>query len=250
MNSRQQRIMQIVGDRQKVSVAELAHVTGVSLVTVRHDLSQLEKNAWLRREHGFAILTDSDDTDARMLNHFAHKQSLAAYAASLVQDGETVFIESGSTNAFLARLLASRASITIMTVSAYIARLLRDGQCDVVVLGGTLQKGTESMVGPLTRMALEQVNFSKAFIGVDGFTGQTGFTGRDMMRADIINRVLKKGAENIVMTDSAKFGQIHPHPLGINAQINRVISDSQLAGVYEKALLDAGIEVIKTDIVT
>ncbi|NDJ55676.1 DeoR/GlpR transcriptional regulator [Enterobacteriaceae bacterium 4M9] len=249
MNSRQQRIMQIVSDRQKVSVADLASATGVSLVTIRHDLSELEKNAWLRREHGFAILCDSDDTDARMLNHFAHKQSLAAYAASLVQDGETVFIESGSTNAFLARLLASRPGITIITVSAYIARLLRDGRCDVVVLGGTLQKGTESMVGPLTRMALEQVNFSKAFIGVDGFTAQTGFTGRDMMRADIINCVLQKGADNIVMTDSAKFGQIHPHPLGTGAQVSLVISDNQLSGVHEKALQDAGIRVIKTGIV-
>lgn len=69
------------------------------------------------------------------------------------------------------------------------------------------------MVGPLTRQFIHQVHFSKAFIGIDGWQADTGFTGRDMMRSDVVNAVLEKGSEAIVLTDSSKFGCVHPYPL-------------------------------------
>ncbi len=68
------------------------------------------------------------------------------------------------------------------------------------------------MVGPLTRQFIHQVHFSKAFIGIDGWQADTGFTGRDMMRSDVVNAVLEKGSEAIVLTDSSKFGCVHPYP--------------------------------------
>jgi DeoR/GlpR family transcriptional regulator of sugar metabolism len=70
------------------------------------------------------------------------------------------------------------------------------------------------MVGPLTRQYIQQVHFSKAFIGIDGWQPETGFTGRDMMRADVVNAVLEKGSEAIVLSDSSKFSAVHPYPLG------------------------------------
>lgn len=68
------------------------------------------------------------------------------------------------------------------------------------------------MVGPLTRQFIHQVHFSKAFIGIDGWQADTGFTGRDMMRSDVVNAVLEKGSEAIVLTDNSKFGCVHPYP--------------------------------------
>ncbi len=64
----------------------------------------------------------------------------------------------------------------------------------MILLGGIYQKRSESMVGPLTRQCIQQVHFSKAFIGVDGWQSETGFTGRDMMRADVVNAVLEKNS--------------------------------------------------------
>ena len=115
MNARQQLILQLVNDKRRISVAELAQICQVSEVTIRQDLTLLEKRNYLKRVHGFATALESEESeevDARMRINFTLKQQLAAYAASLVEDGETIFIESGSTNALLARYLAERKHIT------------------------------------------------------------------------------------------------------------------------------------------
>lgn len=243
MNTRQQLILQTVIEKGKISVTELAEIVDVSVVTVRHDLNHLEKGSYLQRVHGFAVSIDSENVETRMMSNFQQKKILAEYAASLVEEGETIFIESGSTNALLARLLKDKRNITIVTVSSYIANLLRSSSCEVILLGGILQKRSESMVGSLTRLALENVHFSKAFIGIDGYRPETGFTGRDMLRADIVNCALSKNAMNIVLTDSSKFGQIHPHPLGPTSIVNRVISDAGLSEEYGQAMSSQGIEI-------
>ncbi len=243
MNLRQQAILQLVNDKRKVSVAELARATAVSEVTIRQDLNQLEKLSYLKRVHGSAVAIESDDVDARMMINFSLKQKLTRYAASLVQDGETIFIESGSTNALLARYLAENKRITLITVSSYIAHLLKETECEVILLGGMYQKKSETVVGPLTRLCIQQVHFSKAFIGVDGFHPETGFTGRDMMRADIVNTILAKNVENIVITDSSKFGQIHPNSLQPTLAISRVITDYRLPDIYRRHVESLDIRV-------
>lgn len=241
MNERQQHILQYVTDNKRVPVAELAGMTGVSVVTVRHDLNYLEQGAYLKREHGFAVVADNDSVDSRMLSNFQAKKSLAEYAASLIRDGETIFIENGSTNAILARVLAKEREITAITASVHIANLLRESRCEVILLGGVLQKRSESMVGPLARLALEQVHFAKAFIGIDGFHPDTGFTGRDMMRAEIVATVLRKCANNYVLTDSSKFGEIHPHSLGTFSLVDEVITDTHLPEIYRQQLDRVGM---------
>jgi DeoR/GlpR family transcriptional regulator of sugar metabolism len=192
--------------------------------------------------HGSALALESDDVDARMMSNFTLKQKLAQYAASLVNDDETIFIESGSANALLARYIAERKRITLITVSHYIAHLLKETDCEVIVLGGMYQKKSETVVGPLTRQCIQQVHFSKAFIGIDGYHADTGFTGRDMMRADVVNAVLAKGVENIVLTDSSKFGQIQPNPLAQQGKVQRVITDSRLSLEYQHLLKRQGIQ--------
>jgi DeoR/GlpR family transcriptional regulator of sugar metabolism len=233
----------MVIDQGRMSVTDLAKTTGVSEVTIRQDLNLLEKRSYLRRAHGYAVPLDSDDVETRMMNNYTLKRNLAEFAASLVHDGETVFIENGSSNALLARTLAENKRITLITVSSYIAHLLKDTECEVILLGGIYQKKSESMVGPLTRQFIQQVHFSKAFIGIDGFLLETGFTSRDMMRADVVNAVLEKGSEAIVLTDSSKFGVIHPYTLGPIAKFSRVITDDGLSETAGQQLQASGVHV-------
>ena len=243
MNARQQSILQVVIDKGRMSVADLAKMTGVSEVTIRQDLNLLEKQSYLRRTHGYAVPLDSEDVETRMMTHFAIKRELASRAAALVNTGETVFIENGSSNALLARTLAERGDITIITVSSYIAHLLKETQCEVILLGGIYQKKSESMVGPLTRQYVQQVHFSKAFIGIDGWQPDTGFTGRDMMRSDVVNAVLAKECEAIVLTDSSKFGAVHPYTMGPASRFSRVITDERLRDEYRQQLEQDGLTV-------
>lgn len=241
MNSRQQLILQTVIDKGRMSVADLARMTGVSEVTIRQDLNTLEKQSYLQRMHGFAVPLDSDDVETRMLNNYTVKRELAEFAAELVNPGETVFIENGSSNALLARKLGEQRDITIITVSSYIAHLLKESLCEVILLGGIFQKKSESMVGPLTRQYIKQVNFSKAFIGIDGWQAETGFTGRDMMRSEVVNAVLEKGGEAIVLTDSSKFGVVQPYSLGSAGRFSRVITDNNLSAEAHLQLQHSGV---------
>ena len=183
-----------------------------------------------------------------MMNNYALKRELAEFAASLVNNGETVFIENGSSNALLARTLADQKDVTIITVSSYIAHLLKETRCEVILLGGIYQKKSESMVGPLTRQYVQQVHFSKAFIGIDGWQPETGFTGRDMMRSDVVNAVLEKECEAIVLTDSSKFGAVHPYTMGPVSRFSRVITDERLSDAHRNKLEDNGliVNIIKT----
>lgn len=236
MNSRHEKIIQLVNERGSVSVNELSQLTGVSEVTVRQDLNILERGDFLRRVHGSAVAPESEDVNSRMRTRYKIKQTLADFAASLITEGEAVFIEGGSTNALLARTLASRKDLTIITVSHAIAHLLRDSECEVIILGGQYQKSSESVVGPLTRYCLQQLNFHKAFIGVDGWHQETGFTGRNMLRCDVVNAVMAKSTHTVALTDSSKFGVIHAYPLSPEHTFDQVITDEGLPEASREAL--------------
>lgn len=203
----------------------------------------LERESYLKRVHGSAVSIESDDVEARMQARFSLKHGLAEYAASLINDGESVFIEGGSTNALLACCLAGNETITIVTVSHYIAGLLKDSRCEVIVLGGSYQKSSESVVGPLTRSCIQQVHFQKAFIGIDGWHPDTGFTGKNMMRCEIATAAMAKGVEAYALTDSSKFGQIHPYPMSNEHPFHYVITDSGLSKEYANYLKNNKITV-------
>ena len=247
MNLRHQKIIQLVSERGSVSVSELSQIAGVSEVTIRQDLNVLEKSGFLRRVHGSAVVPESDDVGARMRTRYATKKRLAEHAASLVEAGEVVCIEGGSTNALLARELSERRDITIITASHYIATLLRDTGGDVILLGGLYQKSSESVVGPLTRLCIQNINFHKAFIGIDGWDATTGFTGRNMLRCDVVNALMAKETQTIALTDSSKFGLIHPYPLAPERPFSRVITDNGIPDACKEALATQGVAVDVVD---
>ncbi len=244
MNARQNQIVQLVNERKRIQVTELVELIGVSGVTIRQDLSLLEQEGYLKRVHGAATTLQSDDIDNRLEVHFNIKQSLANKAADLVARNETVLIEGGSANALLARTLAERGDVTIVTPSAYIAHLIRNTSANIILLGGVYQHQGESLVGPLTKLCIENIHFSTAFLGVDGFHQDTGFTSRDMMRADIASTILAKQRRNIILTDSSKFGQIYPSTIGRFDQISILLTDDNASQNDLSFLKQQGIEVI------
>lgn len=244
MNARQNQIVQLVNERKRIQVTELVELIGVSGVTIRQDLNFLEQEGYLKRVHGAATTLQSDDIDNRLEVHFNIKQSLANKAADLVARNETVLIEGGSANALLARTLAERGDVTIVTPSAYIAHLIRNTSANIILLGGVYQHQGESLVGPLTKLCIENIHFSTAFLGVDGFHQDTGFTSRDMMRADIASTILAKQRRNIILTDSSKFGQIYPSTIGRFDQISILLTDNNASQSDLSFLKQQGIEVI------
>ncbi|MBQ4303688.1 MAG: DeoR/GlpR transcriptional regulator, partial [Lachnospiraceae bacterium] len=151
------QILELLVGQQKIEVAELAAKLQVSQVTIRKDLDDMEERGLITREHGYAALSDRDDIQGRLAVHYEEKMKIARRAADLVEDGETIMIESGSCCALLARVLAqSKKDLTIITNSAFIAAYIR-GAADfqIILLGGIYQPSAQVMVGPMVRQCAE-----------------------------------------------------------------------------------------------
>ncbi len=245
LNKRQNRILQILGRDNRTSVATLSGMLKVSAVTIRQDLNLLEEEGLLRRVHGGAVLREADDLSDRLGVNYEQKLKIAAKAASRVEPGETVLIESGSVNALLARELVKRKKVTLITTNVYIARQFRrEENAAVILLGGIYQHNSESLVGKMTRACIDQLNVGKAFIGIDGYTTATGFTSRDLLRAEIASYIIQKAREVFVVSDSSKFGKEELTNICYPRDIQHLATDSNLPENFRKEFETAGIDLI------
>jgi DeoR/GlpR family transcriptional regulator of sugar metabolism len=245
LNTRQVNILELLGGNDLPSVNELSTRLGVSSATIRQDLIFLESEGLIKRVHGGAVLEDADDLSNRLGYNYEKKLRIARKAAGLVNDGDTILIESGSTNALLARELVKKKNITLVTTNVYIARQLRkSGQAGIIILGGIYQPASESLVGKITRASLDQINFDKAFIGIDGYTTEAGFTLRDLFRAEISSYIIKKASDAIIISDSTKFGKTELTNICYLSDINRIATDTELNGSYQAEFKEAGIDLI------
>ena len=245
LNERQNRILAILGKDNQTSVNALSDLLGVSSVTIRQDLNHLEAQGLLKRVHGGAVLKDGDDLDNRLGKNYEKKLRIAKKVASLVKEGETILIESGSANVLLARELVKTLKVTIMTTNLYIARQFRKNeQAQVVILGGIYQHDSETLVGKMTKACIDQINIDKAFIGIDGYTREHGFTLRDMFRAEVSSHIIHKAKDVFVVSDSSKFGCTGLTNICRLEDIQHVATDSDLSQKYRDELTGAGIDLI------
>ncbi len=245
MNERQSKILELLANGQQDSVNALARELSVSSVTIRQDLAFLEQEGLVKRVHGGAVLGGSDDIRSRLGVNYENKIRVARRAASLVEDGETIFLESGSVNALLAKELLRRKSLTVLTTNLFIAREMRKGRhIQVIVVGGIYQHESESLVGQLTKAFVEQVNFGKAFIGIDGFSPSTGFTCKDMMRAEISARIIERSQEAFIITDSSKFGRSELQLICPTEQIDCVITDDGIPEESKEFLHTSNVKIL------
>lgn len=245
LKARQRQLLARVEEKGKVAIQELVEWLGVSGVTVRKDLTELAAAGYLSRSHGFAV--SLNDLNERVGNNYPVKASLAERAVTLLEDGDSVFIEAGSSNAHFARVIARTSlDITVITPCLYIANELKNARQDVVLIGGVLQKRSECMIGPLAHQAIAHINFNKVFIGVDGFTEDAGFTGRDVMRAETIRLAIAKNVQNYVIAEAAKFGKLYPYTVASPRAIDTVVTDASLPAAVETLLKQYQVQVLKT----
>jgi DeoR/GlpR family transcriptional regulator of sugar metabolism len=241
------QILDIISERKKLEVNVLAELLGVSKVTVRKDLDQLEEMGVLRREHGFALMGSMDDVGRRMAYHYEIKKRIAQAAARTVVDGETVLIESGSCCALLAEELANtKRDITIITNSVFIANHIRHAaHTKIILLGGDYQSESQVLVGPITIKCAEDFFTDKLFVGADGFTEKYGFTGRDHLRAETVQGITKQTRHVMVLTDSEKFSRQGVVGLVRTRDIFAVYTDDRISQEAEAFLVKNQVVVHK-----
>ena len=209
MNKRQTQILELLTQNKKIEVTKLSELLGVSQVTSRKDLDALDESGMLVREHGYATINKIDDMNIRLAYHYEQKQEVAKKAVESIQHGETIMIESGSCCALVALEIAkTKKDVTLITNSAFIADYIRKHTAiKIILLGGEYQHESQVMVGPMMRKCAESFFVDKLFIGTDGFSIETGFTGNDYMRCEAVKDMARQANKVIIVTESDKFHQ-------------------------------------------
>jgi DeoR/GlpR family transcriptional regulator of sugar metabolism len=249
-SERQKKILETITAENRVEVSVLAGMMNVSRVTIRKDLDALEEKGLVRHERGMVLPGSSDDINNRLSYHYEKKRRIAQAAAELVEDGETVMIESGSCCAILAdELVRCKRDLTIITNSAFIAAYIRRlPQAKIVLLGGDYQNEAQVMVGPIARQCAGGFSVDKLFIGADGFSEKTGFTGKNHLRAETVRDMARQARRVIVLTESEKFFKQGIVPLLPSRGIGMLITDSAIPPKTEGILKDAGVTVLKVPV--
>ena len=245
MRGRQTQIINILSDRKKITVLELAELLKVSDVTIRKDLAILEEKGLLKREHGFATMPESDDVSTRMIFSYEIKRKIAQKALESIKDGETLMIESGSCCALLAEeIVLNRRGITIITNSIFIANFLRDKVgARIILLGGEFQPESQVMIGPLIKKCAENFNVDKIFMGTDGFNDVGAMSG-DLMRAEAVRNMKKSARQAIILTESKKFTQSGIVPLINYGEIDFIYTDDKISEDKRNFLEDKGVKIL------
>lgn len=245
MNARHTALIEYITQHGKTEVNTLADYLHTSKVTIRKDLDYLSERGILKRERGYAVPNDPGDINYRMAFHYDRKLKIAQAAAAYVRDGEMVMVESGSTCALFAEELAkTKQNVTLITNSLYIANYIKDyTNIQVILLGGTLQPKSQTLVGPLTKNAAKSVHVDKIFIGTDGYSRTFGFTGDDLIRSDTLSALTTSALHTYVLTESEKFS----HPGSVSflelKDVYEVITDSKIPQSEQEYLENLGITV-------
>lgn len=246
---RRMEIVNVVNQDGKVRVEDLASRFGVSTVTIRSDLSFLEKNGYVVRSHGVAI--PNSGAIAELTIHEKRRQnsgvksSLGKAAAELVVDGETIILDSGTTTRELAANLSSVEDVIVMTNGLDVAMELSSKPgVEVLMTGGVLRKKALSFSGSQAENGLKNYRFDKVFLGVDGFDLRTGITTHNELEASL-NRLMCEISEQVIaITDSSKFGKHSCHMIRQFGQIDTLVTDSGIPDEYLQGLRDMKVNVV------
>ncbi len=208
---RRSKMLDELAKAEVVSLSQLCEVLGgVSESTVRRDLSSLEKEGLVETLRGGAarLVTGSFDTavSSRKTVHAEEKERIARTAASLVNSGETIYIDVGTTTIRMVRYLANKR-VFIVTTDARIVSEIVDTDLECLLVGGDVIKNTASLVGAMTDNILRDLYFDKAFLGTFGFDLEAGYSSPDYRESNKKRIVLQNSKECYVLADSSKCGK-------------------------------------------
>ncbi len=209
---RQNKILQWVNQQYRITIGEVCERYAVSEATARRDLESLAAHGKVQRVHGGAIAIEKAPPEMPMLQRqveqITEKQRIGELAASLVADGDTVFLGSGTTVLEVARHLTGRQNLTVITNSLPVVMLLSEyPNITIVCTGGLLRASELSFIGHIAEQVLYEVRADRVFIGVRAISIKEGLTN-DYLPETLTDRaILDIGRENIIVADHTKFGR-------------------------------------------
>lgn len=248
---RHSEIMDNLLKQVSIQVTELANILQVSSVTIRKDLTDLEKEGKLYRSHGKAILinpftNNRTVTEKEKLN-MDEKRLIGMEAAKLITPNDSIVLASGTTIHALARNIHPESRLTVVTASLQVAEDLSLDTIDLIQLGGLVRHTSLSVVGKYAEMILSGFSFSKLFLGVDGIDLEFGISTTDMREAEINRAMMQTAQKTIVLADSTKFGRRGFAKISNIEDVDMIITDSRLPESTRQQIEAIGIDIVTVE---
>jgi DeoR family transcriptional regulator, aga operon transcriptional repressor len=248
IEERRRAILEVLRTEGRVLVAELGKRFRSSQVTIRKDLEILHSSGKIHRAHGGALPAHEgalEDPTLRQKEKLHHEEKIqiASAAAQMVEEGQVVILDSGTTTTAIARALRNHHNLTIITNAVNIAAELAGSSLEVILTGGTLRKNSFSLVGPIAEETLRRLNADIFFLGVDGFDVHYGLSTPNLLEAKV-NRVMMDIARTVVVVcDSSKFSRRSLSLIAPPSAVHRVITDGLAPKNDIDRLRKGGVEI-------
>lgn len=248
VEERRRKIIELLNKKSKILVPELCEYFDVSPATIRNDLRYLEQNGLLKRTHGGAIknskMSFELETKQKEVKNLIQKQAIARYAAQMVDDGDTIVIDTGTTGFEFAKCITNRNGLTVVLNDIRIASYLEEHlKGNIILIGGTLRLKYNCTVGYLAINALKGLSVDKAFMATNGLTVEKGLTTPDLGQAEVKRAMMDIASEVIVMCDSSKIGHTAFAQVAPLVDVDYIITDNLVNDVYIKEFQALGINV-------
>ncbi len=246
---RLERLRRIIIQDHVVRIDQLCLQLGVSPATVRRDLEELESAGDIRRVHGGAV-SASGRLEEPVFEDKAsiateEKRRIAQAALKYIQPNDTIYLDGGSTILELARLLRERSNLTIVTNSLQSAIELVASGPRLILVGGEVRRLSQTIVGPLTRLTLQELHIDKAFLGTMGLSLEEGLTTTDPSEAFTKELVMEHAREVILLADHTKIGKISFTRSGRLETVRVLVTDGLVDRKQAAGFRKKGIEVVR-----
>ena len=246
---RRQRIFEDIETSGVASVRDLAQRFEVSSITIMRDLQELEQQGLIRRVHGGAISVRGASYEppfsARESQHSTEKRRIAAKAVEMINDGDSLILDVGTTTLEIARALKGKRNLTVLVTNLRAAlELASQSAIQVIVIGGKLRASELSMVGHLAEQTLRNFQVDKAFIGVGGITIEHGLTEFNFEEAGTKRAMIERARQRIVVADHTKFDKVMLTTVASLTVVDKIITGMEVDGEMVTRLRQMGVEVI------
>lgn len=248
-NQRREKILELLKEDGSAKVIKLSKIFKVSEVTIRQDLEKLEKDGYIKREHGGAFLKNVEHSvkSFTLLNqdNIEKKKKIGKKAASLIETGETVILDSGSTTTEIAKNLIGRTGITVITNALNIAMMLgAEPGIEVIVTGGEFKPPTLSLTGQKAASFFEDINVHKLFLATAGISLRSGLTYPSLSDIVVKKAMIEAADQTYLVADSTKIGKNAFASLGALSLIDFIITDNAVDQKRAQILREHEIEFI------
>ncbi len=246
---RQAKIVDVVRNEGRVSVEALAKRFGASAETIRRDLTALADEGVIHKVHGGAVMprsTGEDPFQQRMGHHIAAKRHIAKKAKELVEPGDTLFIDTGTTTLIFAEELVGVENLTVVTNSVEIAKVLSNVEkgVEVFLIGGVYNADNRQTLGMMAMSQLGLFRGTRAILAIGTVDAAAGAMDYNIGEAQVARSMIEQAQSSVILADSSKFNRIAPFAVGPLNRFDAMVCEREPAATLRRALDRASVDVL------